>query len=188
MPGIVKELLQINLNDYENIKFSLEINKVVLGAFIALMVGIVILNVYRGNIRLVVMQLTRHGATSEENAKTLGEIGLARSKAVKRILSGRNVLTSITARAGAIEYDYETYMKMNKTEREVAERIDFADARFYIKEENAHRAAFIIERYNTSLIRTVMSCVLVAIIGGCIIACMPGILNVLNNLLESTIQ
>ena len=186
MPSILKELFKINLNDYGNIKFSLEINKVILGASIALIIGIVILNLYRGNIRLAVMQLTRHGALGEENAKTLGALGLARSKAVKRILSRRNVLTSITARKGAVEYDYETYMKMNKTEREAAEKIDFSDAEFYIKEDSAHRAAFIIERYNTSLIRTVMSCVLVAIICGCIIACMPGILNVLDNLLDST--
>ena len=150
-----------------------------------MIIGIVILNVYRGNIRLVVMQLTRHGATSEEKAKTLSQLGLAKSRAVKHILSGRNALTAITARKGAVKYDYETYMKMNKTERDLVDKIDFAEAEFYIKEEESYRAKFIIERYSTSIVRTVMACILAAIIGGCIIVCMPGILNVLNNIFDS---
>jgi hypothetical protein len=182
MPSILKDLLEINLSDYENISFNLEINKVVIGAFVALIVGVIVLNVYRGNIRLVVMQLMRHSATSEENAKTIKELGLAGAKGVKTVLSKRNPLTRITARSGEIEYDYETYVKMDKYERKLIEKIDFDEARFYIKEEEKHRAQFIIERYNTSVIRTAMECVFVAIIGCCIFLSMPGILNVINNL------
>ena len=70
----LKKCFDINLNDYENINFSLEINKAVLGAFVAIIVGVIFLNAYRGSMRFMIMQLTRHSATSEENAKTLKEL------------------------------------------------------------------------------------------------------------------
>jgi hypothetical protein len=113
----LKKWFMINLSDYENINFSLEINKVVLGACIALMLGIIFLNVYRSNMRLMIMQLTRRKATCEENAKTLKEMGLADSYVIKRLLTGNNTLTKIVARVGAAEYDYETYKAMSKEER-----------------------------------------------------------------------
>jgi hypothetical protein len=101
------------------------------------------------------------------------------------MLSKRNALTAVVARVGAVKYDYETYVKMTKEEREAAEKINFDEARFYIYPEKTHRAAFIVDRYNTSFARTFAECVFLAIVCGCIIACMPGILNVLNNLLGS---
>ena len=39
----LRECFAINLNDYENINFSLEINKVVLGVSIAIIIGIILL-------------------------------------------------------------------------------------------------------------------------------------------------
>lgn len=180
MFDILKKYFTINLNDYESINFDLEINKVVLVAFAAMIVGVVLLNLYRGSMRLLVMQLTRHGAVSEESAKTLKEIGLADHKTVRRLLTGSNMLTKTVAQADKVECDYETYMKMSKAEREALERVDFATARFYIKDDETHRASFIIERYNTSVMRTAMSCVFVAIICGCVIICMPGILSVID--------
>lgn len=179
----LKKCFDINLNDYENINFSLEINKAVLGAFVAIIVGVIFLNAYRGSMRFMIMQLTRHSATSEENAKTLKELGLSDSRMLKRILSSDNLLTKTVERVGAVKYDYETYKKMSDKERKNAEKIDFDVAKFYIKEDETSRAAFILERYVTSITRTLVSCLFVAIICGCIIACMPGILNVVNELL-----
>ena len=184
MLEVIKKYFAINLNDYENINFSLEINKVVLGTFVAMIVGVVLLSIYRGNSRLLVMQLTRHGATSEDSAKTLSELGLANSRAIKRILSGSNVITKTVTRVGTVKYDYDDYVKMDKKARAEAEKIDFANARFYISEKQSTRAAFIIERYTTSLSRTIAVCVLVAILCGCVMFCMPGILGVVDNLLS----
>ena len=185
MLEVIKKYFAINLSDYENMNFSLEINKVVLGVCIAMIVGVVLLNIYRGNGRLLVMQLTRHGATSENEAKTLGELGLANSRAIKKILSGGNVIAKTVTRIGAVKYDYETYVKMDKKARAEAERIDFESARFYIAEEPSTRAAFIIERYATSLSRTIASCVLVTLLCGCVIGCMPAILSAVDTLLGS---
>ena len=184
MLDILKKHFSVNLNDYSNINVDLEINKVVLGAFIALIAGVIVLNVYRGNIRLVIMQLMRHNAKDEESAKTLCELGLDKSHAVKKALSKRNVLTRTVTMVGAVEYDYETYKGMSKEARAESEKIDFDSARFYLDPEETYRAEFIIERYNTSIIRTAVICLFFAILCVCTIACMPGILNVVNSLLE----
>ena len=182
MLELLKKCFAVNLNDYENININLEINTVVLGTFIAVILGVVFLHVYRGSIRLAVMQLTRHGATSEENAKTLKELGLYDSRVIRRLLSSHNVLTRVVERVGAVKYDYDTYVKMSKEERAEADKIDFDFAKFYIKEEESNRAGFIVERYVTSLPRTLATCLFFAILCGCVIACMPGILDVVNSL------
>lgn len=183
MLDIFKKCFAINLGDYENIGINLEINVVVLGAFIAVILGVVFLNVYRGNLKLMIMQLTRHGATNEDGAKTLKELGLYDSRIIRRMLAGHNMLTQVVARVGATEYDYETYVKMSAQERKEAEKIDFDFARFYIKEGEINRAGFVIERYVVSLPRTLVTCVFIAILCGCVIAWMPGILNVVNDLI-----
>ena len=180
---ILKKCFEINLSDYDNISFSLEINKVVLGAFIAVIAGVIYLSLYRGAIRLTVMQLTRHGADSEQKAKTLAELGLSSSRMVKHLLSGHNLLTRTVERVGAEKHDYETYVRMSKEERAKVERVDFDEAKFYIKESESNRTKFILERYTTSLTRTLVLSLFFAILCGCIIASMPGILNVVNELI-----
>jgi hypothetical protein len=185
MLEVLKRCFAVNLNDYENININLQINVVILGTFIAAIFGVVFLHIYRGNIRVTVVQLTRHAATSKESAKTLKELGLNDSRVIKRLLSSHNVLTQVVERAGAVKYDYDSYVKMSKEERTRADEIDFDKARFYIKEEETNRAGFIVERYVTSLPRTLAACTFVAILSGCIIVCMPGILEGINNLLGS---
>ena len=181
----LKKCFAINLSDYDNINFSLEINKVVLGTCIALIVGIIVLNLTRSNMRLMITQLTRHKATGEESAKTLRELGLADSRIVKRLLSGNNTLSKTVARVGEVKYDYETYKAMDKKARAEAEKIDFESARFYIKESEVTRASFISERYTSTVTGTVLASALVAILGICVIISMPGILDAINELLES---
>lgn len=182
---VLKKCFDINLNDYENIKFDLEINKVILGAFVVLMVGIVYLSFYRGSIRVVIIQLMRHNADSEENAKTLGELGFDKSRIVKRLLSRDNILTKTVARVGEKKYDYEEYKSLSKEEKRESEKIDFSEAKFYIGEDNKDRAMNIVDRYVTSIPRTIASCVFIAIVCVSVIACMPEILNLINNLLEN---
>lgn len=182
---VLRECFAINLNDYENINFSLEINKVVLGVSIALVLGIIFLSLYRGNIRLVVMQLTRHGAQSEESAKKLSELGLEKSVFVKYLLSGNNALTKVVARVGEKKYSYEDYVALSKEERKESEKINFENAAFYIKEEEKNLVMTIMEKYSASVTRTALASVFVVIICVCVIACMPGILNVINKTLGS---
>ena len=181
---VLKKCFAINLNDYENISFSLEINKVVFGASIALIIGIILLNAYRGNIRYMIMQLQRHGATSEDNAKKLSELGLDKVKIIRYLLSGENMLTKIVARVGEAKYSYDEYISLDKKERAAKEKINFNTASFYLREDQTDRCAVILEKYNISAARTALACLFVAIVCVCIIACMPGILNIIDNILE----
>ena len=182
---VLKDCFSINLNDYDNFYVDLEINKVILGAFIALIIGVILFNLYRGTIKIVVSQLVRHNAKCEEEAKTLSEIGLDKSKMVRWMLSGENLLTKIVGRKGEKKYEYEEYKALSKEERRDAEKFDMDTAEFYIREDKSTLASGVVERYGTSVQRTVVACVFIAIIGMCVIACMPEILEVIDNLLKN---
>ena len=184
MLGVIEKHFSINLNDYDAIGFNLEINKVVLGTFVALILGVIFLNAYRGNIRIMVMQLTRHNAKSEDSAKTLKELGLHNSKYLKRLLSSDNEMTRIVGRVGEVKYTYEEYKALSKKEKRSRVSIDFDEAKFYLREVETDRIAKVIDKYNVSLMRTVATCVFFAIFCGCIIACMPELLNIINNMLK----
>ena len=185
MLKIFKDCFSVNLNEYDNIRVNLEINKVILVAFFVLIIGIILFNSYRRNIRLAVSQLIRHGAKTQENAKTVGELGLGNVAPIKRMLLGENLLTRIVARVGDRRYEYDEYKALTKEEKEKISTGDFATARFYIREDKLYLAEEVTARYESSLVNTVIACVFVAIVCVCLIACMPGILNVINNALSA---
>ena len=182
---VLKECFSINLNEYDNFNVNLEINKVVFGAFIALIIGVVFLNLYRNTIKLVVMQLIRHNARNEENAKMISELGIDKNKLVRWMLSGENLLTKIVGREGEKRYTYEEYKVLSKKERKEAENFNVDEASFFVREEYSDLANNVVERYGTSVQRTVATCVFIAIIGICIIVCMPEILDLINNLIKN---
>lgn len=185
MFSFLKECFSINLNDYENIKFNLEINKVIFGSAVALIVGIVLLGIYRSNIRMVVLQLLRHGANSEESSKSLADIGLEKSFVIKYLLLGKGILTKTVARVGERVYSYDEYITLSKEEKAKNEKVDFDTAKFYIREDGTDMASAIIEKYATSVPRIVFASVFVALICMCVISCMPAILNIVNKLFGS---
>ena len=182
----LKKCFSVNLNDYTYIKYDLEINKAVVIAVIALMIGIIFMNLYRSNIRLITLQLTRHSADTEENAKTLSELGLGDSKVIKSLLSKKGMLTKIITRVGEKTYSYEEYIILSDDEKKKIFDIDFEAAKFYIKEENKAQADGIIEKYNASTLRTVITCVFIGIVGLCVIFAMPEILNGIDLLIKTT--
>ncbi len=185
MVKIFKECFSTNLNEYDNIGINLEINKVILVAFTALIVGVIFFNFYRRNIKLAVSQLIRHGAKSEDNAKTLGEIGLTNFAPIRRMLLGENLLTRIVARVGEKRYEYNEYKALTKEEKKKISTVDFATAKFYIREDKLYLADEVATRYGASRLNTVIACVFAAIVCVCLIACMPGILNVINNAISA---
>ena len=185
MLKIFKDCFSVNLNEYDNIGVNLEINKVILIAFTTLIIGIIWFNFYRRNIRFAVSQLIRHGAKSEDNAKTLGELGLGNLAPIKRMLLGENLLTRIVARVGERRFEYDEYKALTKEEKEKISTVDFATAKFYIREDKMYVAEEVTARYGYSLLNMIIACVFAAIVCVCLIACMPGILNVINNALSS---
>jgi hypothetical protein len=183
---VLKKCFSINLNEYKYIGVDLEINKIILCTAVVLMACIVVFNTYRANIKLTVSQLVRHKAKDEESAKTLSELGLDTSRAIKKLLGKDNMLTKIVARCGEKKYGYDEYMALSDEEKKECEEFDVTESRFYIREEYSLHATNVIDKYGTSVGRTILSCVLVAIISISLFLSMPGILNVLNNLLKNT--
>ena len=101
------------------------------------------------------------------------------------MLLGENLLTRIVARVGDRRYEYEEYKALTKEEKEKISTVDYSTARFYIREDKLYLAEEVTARYESSLVNTVIACVFVAIVCVCLIACMPGILNVINNALSA---
>ena len=185
MMEFIKDCLRLNLGDYENIGIDLEINKLILIIMLAFSIGTVILSLYRGNIRLVIMQLIRHAALDEDSAKTLGQIGLKNSKIIKWMLKGDNLLTKIVRRRGEVRYSYEEYMEMKKAKKLNKVKFNVDEESFYIDPDKRERADTIVEKYESSIQHTALSILFVIAIGICIILVMPGLLNVINSLLKS---
>ena len=185
MIDFIKNCLSLNLNDYENIGIDFEINKLVLFVMLAFCVAAVLLSFYRGTIRLVVMQLIRHSACDENSAKTLKNIGLGDNKIAKYMLKGDNLLTKVVRRVGEVKYSYEEYMEKKKAKTLDDGKINIDDASFYIDPEMRERADIIAEKYVTSAQRTAMSILLIVALGICLILVMPGMLNLINTLLNN---
>ena len=179
-----KKCFSINLNDYENIGINLEINKVLLPAFIMFALLVVLLAIYRDNMRDVVVQLFRHDAIEKEKACTLEELGLSNNRIIPYLLSRDNLLTKVVGRVGKTEYSYEEYKALSKQERREAERIDFSSERFFIREEYIDRARHIKEKYETGKVRLLVGCLFLFLVYIAIAAAMPELLNLINNLLK----
>ena len=206
-----KNYLSINLNEYENIGMNLPIVKLLLGVAVAFIVAIIIINYSKSNLYLMVKQLMRHGAMSEDSAKTLGEIRLGDNRGIKRALAGSSQMRSIVATAGEEKMSYEEYLMKRKALREakraeqkggffkrlwaaivgffytkdelLLSEIDFSTARFYIKEEGKDRASKIYNSSEITLIRTVFTCIFVALFFVGLMFAMPEILSWINSIL-----
>ena len=183
----LRRCLNTNLNDYENIGIKLEINKVMIFAFVIFGVMMVVLSVYRKNMRDLVMQLMRHEAYDEESARTLEELKLNGNFVITYILTHSDMLKKIVERVGKKQYTYEEYKALSKKEREESESIDFTTAKFYITESQLDRARHIKEKYVVDRTRLIVACVFLFVVYIALAAAMPEILNVINNLLAKSV-
>ena len=180
----LRRCYNINLNDYENIGIDLEINKVLLPAFIVFGILMTLLAIYRKNTRDIVMQLMRHEALSEDSACTLEELGFKAKGVVPYILSHSEILKKVVLRVGEVKYSYDEYKKLTKEQRREVERIDFTEARFYISESEIDRARHIKEKYVVDNKRMIIGAVLLTMVYIALTVAMPEMLNLINNLLK----
>ncbi len=179
---LIYDFFFINLKDYPNIGIDFEINVFLLVLTVALCVSFFFINHYRNMMQSIIKQLTRHGAKDEESAKTLTELGLDRAFALKWALSRGGQLSRVVARVGEKTYTYEEYVALSKQKGGIKdEKIDFAEARFYIRESANDRAKHILENYGTSTPRAVLYCVLFLAMYVCLALSMPELLSLINN-------
>ena len=182
----VNDYLSLNLADYDNIGIDFEISKFLLIVLAGLCVSFFVLDWHRGYMLLAVKKLFRHGALDENSAKTLAELGIERSLSVKWALSSDTRLSKIMKRVGAPEYTYEEYVALMKERKKqkkktADERPDFVNDRFYINPKRLDEARAIEQSYSSSFLKTLLFCLMFAIIFVGITLIMPELLSLINS-------
>ena len=194
------DFICLNLKDYKNIGIDVEINKLILLFFGALIIGCIIVSINQMNLTLLIRKLMKIEAYTEESAKTLSELGLADNAGIKSLVNkndGR--ISKIIAVVGIKRQTYEEYMEAERKRKEArrlppAERkavldslsvgeIDASNAKIYIPEDKKEYASYVYSSGNGSVVKTVLSCTLILVVAVAIILIMPTLLSLLNNIL-----
>lgn len=194
------DFICLNLKDYKNIGIDVEINKLILLFFGALIIGCIIVSINQMNLTLLIRKLMKIEAYTEESAKTLSELGLADNAGIKSLVNkndGR--ISKIIAVVGIKRQTYEEYMEAERKRKEArrlppAERkavldslsvgeIDASNAKIYIPEDKKEYASYVYSSGNGSVVKTVLSCTLILVVAVAIILLMPTLLSLLNNIL-----
>ena len=162
----IKDFFFLNFSQYENIGMNFPIGVFLILLCIVGIVSVFFLTYYRMFTRSLYSQLLRHNAKDEQSAKTLSQLRLDKSFAIRSSLSRSNgQLTYIVKRAGQEELSYDEYMKKSKTKGYKPEKIDFSSARFYIPAERMDTAKKLLENFDVSWIKAaVISLVLVGLL------------------------
>lgn len=176
-----KEYFLINLKDYKNIGFDLEIVKLLFIVAIAAVVAIIAINYIRYTRRILVKKLMRREALTEDSAVTLDEIELNHAR-YRRALDPYKKLSDIIGRVGEKEYTYDEYVELLKDEN-FSDEIDFKTARFYIRADEIDQANKINESSDALVLHTVMECAFIIAVFACLIFLMPSILEAINTML-----
>ena len=194
------DFICLNLKDYKNIGIDVEINKLILLFFGALIISCIIVSINQMNLTLLIRKLMKIEAYTEESAKTLSELGLTDNAGIKSLVNkndGR--ISKIIAVVGIKRQTYEKYIEAERKRKEArrlppAERkavldslsvgeIDASNAKIYIPEDKKEYASYVYSSGNGSVVKTVLSCTLILVVAVAIILLMPTLLSLLNNIL-----
>ena len=176
----IRNFIFLNLSQYENFGVDFPI-----GLFLVLlMAGICLasfyLNFYKSQTTALYRQLLRHEATSEEGAKTLGELRLSASRLLRLALSRGGELTSIVKRLGEIKPTYEEYIEKSSKRGYKPEKINFKEARFYIEEGKADKAKRLIEHSSPALWKPILLTAALAVLLILMALFLPDLLSLIN--------
>jgi hypothetical protein len=145
---MLKDFFFLNLDKYENLKVSFPIGMFLIATALASCVAVFAMNYYKRTNFAICKQLMRHGATEEDKAKTLKELRLYDSRAVRAALSKSGQITHIVKRVGECATTYEEYVENMKKKGYKPEKIDFESARFYIAPDKTDYAKHIVYASN----------------------------------------
>ncbi len=198
-----KNYISLNLKDYKNIGIDLEIGKILLAFTIGLLIATVFISIERNMMTALIKKLSRHEATDENTAKTLSELGFTGFSGFvcRYLLKSSGRLKRLIKRVGEPEYTYEEYVALTSKKKKPAktangqksvteedgknnllnEKIDFATARFYLADKKSNETMNIMEAKNSSLLNTVLFCVLIVAVYVCLTLVLPEILTLINN-------
>ncbi len=196
-----KKYIVLNLGDYEAFGgFDFYITVFVAALTVATCIDVFIFNTRKNTMIDIVKQLYRHGATSEDNARTLKELRVKSTFISRSLLSEGTRLSRVVARVGARTLTYEEYVaeekrvKLEKKKKKLSRskkdraaesnKINFETAKFYILSERDCEAKDIFSKSKTSLWQNILICVLLICLAAIVTLLMPEILSLLNSLLK----
>ena len=196
-----KNYLAVNLADYENIGINLEISKVLFGLLVGIIIASIVVSWQRNAVLLFMRRLNRRGCVDDNTAKTLSELG-ADTKGVRTLLKTSSRIKRLVKRVGEKEYTYEEYVALTKKKKksngnnpesadetassdtgDLNKKIDFASAKFYLKEPDSNATKNILDKKESSLLNTALMCLLLVCVYIILLFLMPDILTLINSIL-----
>ncbi len=198
-----KKYVLLNLSDYDSFRgFDFYITVFLWVLTAALCVGIFIMNHRKNNTVRVVKQLLRHGARTEDGAKSLPELGIKTSWVTKRLLSDGARMSRFVKRVGAKELTYEEYVaslkkkKKKKSQDESKKEasgenddlkksaaVDFSTARFYIPESSDNEAKRVLGKRESTLWQSALASVFCISLSVCLTFLLPVLLGLIDTIL-----
>lgn len=182
MQNFIDKYLELNLKDFENFGFDLEITKLLGLVFLGIMIAAVAMNLINQNTHLIIKSLLRHECTTEEKAKTLSELRITSVFAARVAFSDSGRLNKVIKRVGEKEYSYDEYIKMQK-EKKKPEKLDSKTTPLYIPTEKLDEAKKIFDKGAPTVIDSVLVCVLLVALYVCLAFIMPTLVSLINSML-----
>ena len=191
------DYIDIKLSDYKGFDSDLAINKLLFFVFLGLALASLFITYYNATATLLLRKLTRIGAHGEEQGKTLSDIGLGDSWAVKSLLRAKSgALKSMISRCGEVELTFEEFTaltkerkhlrglskeekrkKLSEIDGRLSPKINFKDAKFYIPEDKKDKAETFIADKSTTFVKGLVSCIILLAAYVVIALVMPSILS-----------
>lgn len=182
MFSLLKDLVSLNLKDYENIALNFPIGLFSLLILISLAIAVFIMYFHKRLEMDALTALLRHGAENKESAKTLSEMSID-TRALRKKLSRSNRLSYMIISQDREKISYEEFLKLSRKEQGVYADVDFENAKFYLNPESLDKAKSIVEKDNVSIISPIviaaLSIALIFVLG----SFLPDILDFINEAL-----
>lgn len=198
------DYISIKLSDYNGFDSDFEINKLLFFVFLGLSAACLVITYYNSTASLILKKLTRIGAFGEEQGKTLKEIGLGDSRAVKRLLRTKSgALKNIIARKDEKKLTYEEFSeleeekkrlrglskeekkkKLSEINETLSPSINFDEALFYIPEDMKDASERFISDKSTTFVKGLISCGILFIAYIVIVLVSPSLLSWISNIIS----
>lgn len=169
----------LNFKDYKNLGFNFPIGLILIFFAIVFPIAVFVINKRKNTVTLVVKQLTRHEAFSEESAKTLSALRLSNIKSLKKSLFYGGQLSSMIKIVGYQKPSYEEYVK-SKKEKKKLDKPNFDEMKIFISPDSKEKAETIAEAEITPIWKPVVISAAGVIIIAILFIFMPEILDFLN--------
>ncbi len=171
-----QRILMLNVADYENLSLDLNINIVILALGLGIAIAVLASGILRSTVFALVKQLTRHEATCPETAKTLSSMSLSGRRFVRAmsLSQTKSMITYVGEESSPLEENGEE----GKTK--ITAEIDPETTKLYLRESGTSRAKRVLERYDASLVGSIIFSIVILMIAVCSMFVMPSILDLVS--------